>query len=96
MIIEIEGPNLAFLIGELKLPHDVPISVVRAARLKLNIIKAVPKPEYMSNWKSLDFKTQNESNTECSISISEDWRMDLCSDSNKEPPLITVKDLRRV
>lgn len=97
MEIEITAPHLAFLEGDTVLANDIPIRVIRAARLRLGLIKAVPKPEQMHNWKSLDYKNAalDGSSNKYSVSVIENWRMDLYNDPERKQPGLTVIELRR-
>lgn len=97
MEIEITAPYLTFLEDNTVFANDIPIRVIRAARLCLGLIKAVPKPEQMHNWKSLDYKNaaSDGSSNKYSVSVIENWRMDLYNDPERKQPGLTVVGLRR-
>jgi hypothetical protein len=93
MEITISNPELGFLRGDAAADRSlVPIRVIKAARLKLQLIAAMPRPDYLDKWKSLDCKSSGEN---YSVSIVENWRMDLSADQSKELPQIKVLGLWR-
>jgi len=94
MEVALKSPDLAFLDGSTAESH-LPIRVIQAARRRYNIIKAMPKPEIMPLWKSLDYRTEpSRGKGYCSISVIEDWRMELCSDQQQKQPTVHILSIR--
>lgn len=90
------SPELAFLDGD-AVGTDLPIRVIQAARRKLNIINAMPKSNQMERWQSLDYRPEPAKGPgHCSIRVLDGWRMELCSDREKEPPTMHVVSIQGV
>jgi len=77
MDIEIDNPTLEFLeIEASALSASVPIKVIRSAREKMLLIKAVPLPQYLTQWRSLGYRAEVDyCEGGCSVSLHGGWRM---------------------
>ena len=91
MIVLFRDEQLALIetdqAGKLKLPTVV----IKAARRKLEVIRAATDERTLRNWKSLHYeKLKGDRKGQKSIRINEQWRLvfDLNTDTN--PPTLTV------
>ena len=98
MEIDIAASDLGFLKGDIATGSHLPVKVMRAARLRLQLIKAIPEPDQMKQWKSLDYKSvfTKEKYEKYSISVIGGWRMYLHNNSNISSPGVTVIGLEEV
>lgn len=98
MEIDISAPDLGFLEGGIVTGNHLPVKVMRAARLRLQLIKAIPEPDQMKQWKSLDcvcISTKGK-HEKYSISVTGDWRMYLHNNSNISSPGVTIIGLEEL
>lgn len=72
----------------------LPLSVIKATRKKLTLLKAAPDERTLRNWKSFHYeKLKGNKKGLKSIKINEQWRMVFTIDNNTNPPTISVIDI---
>ena len=98
MEIDISAPDLGFLEGGIAVGNCFPIKVMRAARTRLQLLKAIPEPDQMRQWKSLDCKciSTKDEHEEYSISVTGGWRMYLQNNSKNSSPGVTIIGLKEL
>ena len=98
MEIDIAAPDLGFLEGDIATGNNLPVKVMRAARLRLQLIKAIPEPDQMKQWKSLDYKciSIKDKHEKYSISVIGGWKMYLHNNSNISSPGVTIIGLEEL
>ena len=76
--------------GETRLP----VAVIKSARRKLAVLRAVPDDRSLRNWKSLHYE-QLKGNREGSRSIrlNDKYRMVFLLDENTDPKTITISSI---
>lgn len=83
--IETEGA------GELA---NIPLSVKKAARKKINFIRAAPDERSLRNWKSLHYeKLKGGRSNQRSIKINDQWRIVLRINTKSKPPTVTIDSI---
>ena len=87
MDIEIDASGLEFLIGDVGVDTNYPIRVIRAARERLQVIRAIPNFFHLGRWKSLDYRGNIESG---SVNLIDEWRMQLESKPNATCPKVAI------
>lgn len=94
MKLIIGNSDLEFLenIGHLT-ETKLPVSVMHAAFIKTDLLKAIPCFPDLKKWKSLKFVSKDKNSG--SISLIDDWRMDLRStEGNEEQREVTLIKIR--
>lgn len=94
MKIEITDSELSFLENGATCETDVPIRIIKEARIKVNLMKAMPRLELMSKWRSLNFI--GEHNRAGYVLLDGGWQIDLRSIPDDEPQKIKVVAIRRI
>ncbi len=85
-----------FLSGAAPAGSEYPIKVIKAARQRLEIIRAIPELEHLSAWKSLDYKADGKSAADTgSVHVIDDWRMGIFV-IERDPPQLSVNNLWRL
>lgn len=92
MEIVIENPKLKFLHSDGSvLRTQVPVKVIRSAREKFLLIKAVPAREYLTNWRSLGYRSDPElGDGFCSVSLHGSWRMGMVQTVRNDREMMLV------
>ena len=72
----------------------LPLSVIRATRKKLTLLKAAPDERTLRNWKSFHYeKLKGEKKGLKSIKINDQWRMVFALNNNTNPPTVSIIDI---
>lgn len=94
MKISVADPDLDFLTGGAP-PSKFPVRVVRAARRKYDLLRAVPQFDQVPLWKSFDYRAEGRESG--SVSVLEDWRFDLRGEqTNDVKDAVTLTRMRNV
>lgn len=73
---------------------SLPISVIKAARKRIEFIRAAPDERSLRNWKSLHYeKLKGGRSNQRSIKINDQWRMILRINTRSESPMVTIDSI---
>jgi proteic killer suppression protein len=89
MKIEFANARDALIRTDRAMELGLPVGVIKSAQNKLRFIEAAPDERTLRNWKSLEFKKLEGSETR-QIRLNDQYRMHFLVDNTQVPPLVTV------
>lgn len=91
MEIEYADSTLALIETDSAGATRLPVSVIRSARRKLNLLRAAPDDRTLRNWKSLHYeKLKGDREGQRSIRVNDKYRIVFELDSETEPQKATI------
>lgn len=95
MKVTVTSADLEFLIGGSIVAAKFPIKVIKAAKQRHDLLKAVPLFDQIPRWKS--FKYERNDLYSGTIYVTEEWRMDIRGeDGNAKPDHVAITGVRKV
>jgi hypothetical protein len=95
MQVTVASADLEFLVGGSIVAARFPIRVIRAAKQRHDLLRAVPLFDQIPRWKA--FRYERRDARSGSIFVTEDWRMDIRGeDSNEKPDHVSITAVRKV
>ena len=95
MKVTVASPDLEFLVGGNIVTAEFPIRVIRAAKQRHDLLRAVPLFDQIPRWRSFQYERSGARSG--SIYVTEGWRMDIRGEEgNGQPDHVTITSVRKV
>lgn len=95
MKVAIANAELEFLCGGNLVAARFPILVIKAAKQRHDLLKAVPLFDQIPRWKSFRYEARDLNSG--SIAVTGEWRMDIRGDeTNGVPDQVAITAVRKI